>query len=250
MLDKGNVIALTDNRLTISEVLTAYDYFYPESYFDGFTYLINMDELSKSNETMLARGQIDFTKFKEKFLKNTSTYLQFNTDFISELCTKIWSLRGTEEIGKLRLLSALLMSEIFSLPETSTRPSFLTKVQARAIEACKEILCSNLSKRYTLTELSSRLGINENSLKYYFKQVYGVSISDFMNQKRIDFAKELLLTTDLNISDIAIQCGYANHGKFSMMFKNLCGTNPSEYRRISRIKKAKDFIANKNDPLK
>lgn len=54
---------------------------------------------------------------------------------------------------------------------------------------------------------------------------------DCIARLRMAKAKELLLTTDLHVSKIALQVGYASSGTFIRGFKKLEGVTPTQYRR-------------------
>ena len=58
----------------------------------------------------------------------------------------------------------------------------------------------------------------------------GISISDYINAQRLNKAKSLLQETNLNISEIAYEVGYASPGYFSTSFKNKYGTSPKQFR--------------------
>jgi two-component system response regulator YesN len=67
-----------------------------------------------------------------------------------------------------------------------------------------------------------------------FKKETGMSISDYLQQTRIEYAKELLLNTDQSVSEIANASGYSNLSYFSAIFKKITGTSPGEYRKLHR----------------
>ena len=50
-------------------------------------------------------------------------------------------------------------------------------------------------------------------------------------EKKMEYAKKLLETTDINILDIAIEIGYENPSKFSIAFKKIFGILPNKYRK-------------------
>lgn len=58
----------------------------------------------------------------------------------------------------------------------------------------------------------------------------GQSLREYINSKRIDAAKQLMSTTKLNLTDIALQVGFENIPYFSTVFKKYCGVSPSEWK--------------------
>ncbi len=93
------------------------------------------------------------------------------------------------------------------------------------------LITSELSRRYTVDELASRFHINQTTLKATFKTVFGKPIATYMKEYRVNRAKELLIRTDMAISDIAYSVGYENPSKFSQAFKSVTGMLPKNYRK-------------------
>ena len=58
-----------------------------------------------------------------------------------------------------------------------------------------------------------------------------MSLSDYIIQVRINCAKNLLLKTNMSISEISMRCGYENTAYFTKLFKNVVHMPPKEYRK-------------------
>ena len=67
-----------------------------------------------------------------------------------------------------------------------------------------------------------------------FKKSTGYSMMKFVTNKRIREARELLRSTDISISEVAITVGYNNITHFHTMFKKETGISPKEFRRQIR----------------
>ncbi len=63
-----------------------------------------------------------------------------------------------------------------------------------------------------------------------FKNELGISFKNYLIQKRIDVARNLLVSTDLPINTIADHVGYGNYSYFTRIFKKVTGVTPVEYR--------------------
>ena len=72
-------------------------------------------------------------------------------------------------------------------------------------------------------------------LSKQFREETGQSLREYINSKRIDAAKQLMSTTKLNLTDIALQVGFENIPYFSTVFKNTV-----EFRQVSGKKKKAD----------
>lgn len=97
----------------------------------------------------------------------------------------------------------------------------------------KELILHDLSVHYTIPELSARSEMNEFKLKTGFKQLYGLSIYDFLQHHRMNLGLHLLTSTDDSIQSIAQRCGYGYSTNFIAVFRKYFHTKPSEYRRTA-----------------
>ncbi len=86
----------------------------------------------------------------------------------------------------------------------------------------------------TLDELAQKAFINKFHLIHFFTQAYGVSPIRYLNQKRIQEAKILLRTTDLNVTSVANAVGFASPSFFAKKFKDLNDISPTDYRKNMR----------------
>jgi AraC family transcriptional regulator len=66
-----------------------------------------------------------------------------------------------------------------------------------------------------------------------FEEITGISPGRFLAALRIEKAKELLLRTDLSVTDICFEVGYSSLGSFTSNFTELVGTSPTKLRRIA-----------------
>lgn len=89
----------------------------------------------------------------------------------------------------------------------------------------------NLRSRLTLNCVANHVGLSPNYLSSLFKKELHISFVDFINKKRMDMAKELLVTTNYKTYQIADLTGYTDDSYFSRTFKKITGKLPSEYRR-------------------
>lgn len=64
-----------------------------------------------------------------------------------------------------------------------------------------------------------------------FKRIYGISITEHINRKRIDYAEYLLTHENITIKDVANQVGIADYFYFSKLFKKYKGITPGEARK-------------------
>ena len=80
--------------------------------------------------------------------------------------------------------------------------------------------------------LSEKFGKNYDSLGEFFSRYEGKTIERYFISRRIEKVKELLVYSDLPLSEIAFKTGYSSAHHLSSQFKKVTGFNPSELRAV------------------
>lgn len=106
----------------------------------------------------------------------------------------------------------------------------LTMEQAisRAIEIMKE----NMADPLTMDDIARAAMYSKFHFSREFQRVTGVSPGRFLAAVRLQAAKQLLISTELTVTDIAHRVGYTSVGTFSTRFTSSVGMSPSAYRRL------------------
>lgn len=104
----------------------------------------------------------------------------------------------------------------------------------RALERICGYIEEHLDQELSLTKLADIGGFNASYLSRLFKQVYDVTLTDFIYQKRMKSAALLLKSTNDKIQEIAEKSGYLSPHSFARAFRSFYGISPVEYREISR----------------
>ena len=73
-----------------------------------------------------------------------------------------------------------------------------------------------------------------------FRQTFGESPHAYIMQRRIRRAQELMLTSRLPLSQVALECGMCDQAHFSRAFRRIVGTNPNAWRRQFLVGPAPD----------
>lgn len=129
------------------------------------------------------------------------------------------------------LVSDSLLSIILSFILRLTSPEVDRMFMAqRSYIAVKEYIDSNFATIDTVDSVCRSLYVNKFYLTHIFKETLGVTPLKYIIQKRLEYAKTLLTTTDKSISDIAKECGYSDVAYFSKTFKRVEKLTPNEYR--------------------
>jgi YesN/AraC family two-component response regulator len=100
------------------------------------------------------------------------------------------------------------------------------------LKKLNELLEKNIdSSIYTVEDLAKNLSISRVQLYRKVKAILGISVSDHINNIRLDKAKELLLNSNQTISEIAYAVGFSSPNYFSTSFKNKFGISPKEFKK-------------------
>jgi AraC-like DNA-binding protein len=82
----------------------------------------------------------------------------------------------------------------------------------------------------SLVSVADNLGIGKNQVSSIVKEATGLDFPEFINKKRIEYAKELLLNKNMTIEEIAKAAGYNYSYYFIKIFKSFEGVTPGQYR--------------------
>ena len=92
-------------------------------------------------------------------------------------------------------------------------------------------LLSHFQEELTLTSVANHFGIGKYHLSRIFSNVLGIHFTAYLNALRMNYAKHLLHNSDMNITTIAIECGYHNQQTFNRIFKERNKCTPKEYKK-------------------
>lgn len=97
-------------------------------------------------------------------------------------------------------------------------------------------IIANIQAHYTLADfslqtLAKEYDVSVSYISQFFKEHYGVGLLDYYTQLRMERAKELMRSTELNVADISFAVGYYRSSSFSRRFKQLYGITPAEYKK-------------------
>ena len=100
----------------------------------------------------------------------------------------------------------------------------------RLSEAAKAYMEEHSAEKFSLDEMAKALFVNGSYLLRSFRQQTGMTPLSYHHMIRCQKAKELLLTTQLSISQVGETVGFVSSAHFSHIFRKTEGCTPSEYR--------------------
>jgi len=91
----------------------------------------------------------------------------------------------------------------------------------------------------SLVGMADDLGYSASYLSRFIKEEYGIGFGSLLSKKRLDYAKELLISGSKSIGEISETVGYTSINSFTRAFKREEGINPSQYRDILLLQEKK-----------
>ena len=120
---------------------------------------------------------------------------------------------------------AVIHSENQNLKNTALE----NQIVAKAMRYMEE----NYDTAISIPDIANHCNISIPQLYRHFSTTNHEPPKNYLTKIRIRSAKRMLLSTDLSIGDIALQCGYASHAHFCYSFKEKEGMSPVEYRNTA-----------------
>ncbi|MEY8355197.1 AraC family transcriptional regulator [Lachnospiraceae bacterium 54-53] len=147
---------------------------------------------------------------------------------LPELLFRLWDVYnkpGALPAFQVEVLFRRILEEVIFLCQNRTSNG------ARILfENAADFIHGHYMEPINIQDLAGRNGVNTNRLFYVFQKYAGMGPADYLIGYRLNRAKELLVTTDLPVGEIAESVGYADALYFSRVFKKRFGVSPSMIR--------------------
>jgi len=101
---------------------------------------------------------------------------------------------------------------------------------ASALQFVREHFCEPISVR----DVARAVGVTRRTLEGYFRRHLRVGLAEEIRRRRLDYARDLLLKTDLSIEEIARHTGFEHGISLTKIFKRVAGTQPARFREQHR----------------
>jgi two-component system response regulator YesN len=95
---------------------------------------------------------------------------------------------------------------------------------------------ANYNKPITLADVAKASHLSVSRLAHIFKEQMGITVIDYLTSVRIERAKQLLLATEQNCTEICFEVGYNNQSYFTRTFKGFVGMTPLQFRTKNQRK--------------
>lgn len=181
---------------------------------DGITLVRQLRERNQQHEVVMISGYDDFPYLQFALRAQVVDYLLKPVE-VDEMSKCLESIQGR-----------LSKAQADALP-----PAAADAFEQSPIRLAIHYIHSALPGDITLQEVAAKVHLNSSYLSQLFKQHMKVNFTDYVMEKRMEKAKQLLSQTTLRVSEIAERVGYSDLAYFSNTYKRLTGMTPSEYRK-------------------
>ena len=110
------------------------------------------------------------------------------------------------------------------------------RITSMPVAKAIDYIYDHLHTHITLEELADYVGLNSSYFSRLFKEEMGVSVSVYIRQKKIETARNMLIFSEFQVSQIAQILAFPSQSYFAEIFKKETGYTPMEYRRNNLFK--------------
>lgn len=169
-----------------------------------------------------------------QFIENVPNVV-FKTDTPAAFTTLINKIieAHTENTTLTELITSKLITDILTLcfTESKKMEEYNDNSITVKLSTIRTYIDENFMNKITLDQLADQFYISKFHLSREFKELYGVTLGNYIQLQRINHAKKLLRFTDKSIEMIASECGIPDTSYFNKVFKKSENVTASRYRR-------------------
>lgn len=100
-----------------------------------------------------------------------------------------------------------------------------------AVARARKFIDETLADPLPLSLVARQAGLSESHFCRVFKEATGLTLTDYVNRRRIEWAKKELLKPEARVSEIAFHIGYQSLSQFNRSFARFTGNSPTNFRR-------------------
>ncbi|HEX7366023.1 MAG TPA: AraC family transcriptional regulator [Pelobium sp.] len=133
--------------------------------------------------------------------------------------------------GKSNEILSIQIQDFQDDQKAEPKRQILRKSELEKIQKAAALLKQNLSTPLTIATLAKEVGTNANKLQEGFRYTFGLTVNNYLNRVRLEYARDQLMIGELNIGEIAEKIGIANKSYFSRLFKATYQINPKDFAK-------------------
>lgn len=116
-----------------------------------------------------------------------------------------------------------ILYELMNAVELKSNDPHVIKIQ--------RFIDDNIFGRITLDMIAQNVHLSKEYVTYLFKKNVGMTVIDYVNEKKMILAKNMIQTGEMSLKDVAENLGYENYGYFSKVFKRHFNASPIKFKK-------------------
>ncbi len=227
------------NFIIVSEPNTSSEFIVPSNIAYKCCYIIiNPKELAEGNIASKKRLLQELeANFDNKTSKHPYRYFGDIDTRIGTYASIIVENLRTDVVGRLitegtvlRMLGSQLEAHQHDRNNEEFRP-ILSKSELSRITHVGDYVIERIADKFTIDDISLHLRISPKKLQSGIRFLYGYSANEYLTKLRLEHSRELMHSTEMNISEICLAVGYQSKSYFSKIFLDMYGFSPSVYKK-------------------
>ncbi|MBQ4130856.1 MAG: helix-turn-helix domain-containing protein [Clostridia bacterium] len=169
-------------------------------------------------------NRIDFKNAKEIYY------------YVEKIKNELKEQKSEYQLQVKSLLNLLLINLVRNF-RYSDEENSINSLQFKNIQHILNYIDEHFTEKLSLNELAEKAGMSPNYFSSFFKKISGVTLWDYITNKKINLAVQLLRKngSGMNILEIATLCGFNNTTHFNKMFRRITGMTPTEYKKNTNL---------------
>jgi YesN/AraC family two-component response regulator len=212
-----------------------------EIYYKGFTYLEAKSIVMYFNKEIFSKNFYELkesTKINDLF-NRASRGIKIVGDTQKKIAAMMQKLTKKKDFDRL-----ICLMELLNILATSKDIEYITnegytgttlQTKTDRLSDVYKYITTNYHNDISLDEISKIANLSPTAFCRLFKQRTNRHFVEYLNEVRISNACKFLLETNLNVSEIAFQCGYKTLSNFNKIFKKTTALSPKEYRQKTEM---------------
>lgn len=153
-------------------------------------------------------------------------------DYYEKIFIKLCKYYDTAVESDEIIIQSIVLELIYSISKDANKSTHNGSIKSNnylVIDNAIKYIKENLSGELTLEKISQFSALSPIHFHNLFKTSVGKTLRDYVEEQRIKKAVNLLITTNLSLTQIAIDCGFSSQSYFSYVFKRRMKTTPRKY---------------------
>lgn len=224
----GSIVVINNNELHYLESLSDDLEFYVIRIDPTFLFSNQVDLLQTKYLAPLASNRISF----RNLIENDTGVLECVTKILQEYYSKKVGYELAVKASIYQLIVLLLRDYVCKI---LSEKEFEEKTRSlKRFNTVIQFIEDNYDKKIRLKELADSANLSACHFCRTFKQITGKTLTDYVNEIRLEKAVCFLKQTDLNITETALKCGFDSISYFNRLFSRHYKISPTKFRKTSK----------------